>query len=114
MRASAERGRVQGPGRAEADLGPQTVTATGNYYGNSGHSLATGLSNFFTTTRLRGWSIDHYHDPYHDGYSVPHHDGYTGDRVPVGAGLWSFALVRALAGQGHAQKPRVTLPRYAT
>ena len=26
MRASAERGRVQGPGRAEADLGPRTVT----------------------------------------------------------------------------------------
>ena len=25
-----------------------------------------------------------------------------------------FALVRTLAGQGHAQKPRVTLPRYAT
>jgi hypothetical protein len=55
VRASAERGRVQGPGRAEADLGPRTVTATGNCYGNSGYSLGIGLSNFFTTTRLHGW-----------------------------------------------------------
>ena len=30
VRASAERGRVPGPGHAEADLGPRTVTATGN------------------------------------------------------------------------------------
>ena len=30
VRASAERGRVQGPGRAEADLGPRTIAATGN------------------------------------------------------------------------------------
>ena len=58
--------------------------------------------------------VDHYHDPYHDGYSDPYHDGYTGDRVPVGAGLSPFTLVRTLAGQGKAQKPRVTLPRYAT
>jgi hypothetical protein len=29
-RASAERGRAQGPGRAEADLGPRTITATSN------------------------------------------------------------------------------------
>jgi hypothetical protein len=32
VRASAERGRVQGPGRAEADPGPRTVTATGNCF----------------------------------------------------------------------------------
>ena len=57
---------------------------------------------------------DRYHDPYHDGYSDPYRDGYTGDRVPVGAGLGPFALVRTLAGQGHGQKPPVTLPRYAT
>ena len=55
-----------------------------------------------------------YVDHYHDGYSDPYHDGYTGDRVPIGAGLGLFALVRTLAGQGHAQKTRVTLPRYAT
>jgi hypothetical protein len=30
VRASAERGRVQGPGRAEADFGPRTITAAGN------------------------------------------------------------------------------------
>jgi hypothetical protein len=30
VRASAERGRVQGPGRAEADLGPRAVPATSN------------------------------------------------------------------------------------
>ena len=29
-------------------------------------------------------------------------------------GLGGFALVRTLAGQGHGQKPPVTLPRYAT
>jgi hypothetical protein len=57
---------------------------------------------------------DHYHDPYRDGYSDPYHDGYTGDRVPVGAGLGAFGLVRRSAGRGHAQKPRVTPPRYAT
>jgi uncharacterized membrane protein HdeD (DUF308 family) len=38
-----------------------------------------------------------YDDPYHDGYSDPYHDGYTADRVPVGAGLGPFALVRTLA-----------------
>jgi hypothetical protein len=27
VRASAERGRVQGPGRAEADLDPRTLSA---------------------------------------------------------------------------------------
>jgi hypothetical protein len=31
VRASAERGRVQGPGRAEADLDPRTITATDNF-----------------------------------------------------------------------------------
>jgi hypothetical protein len=30
VRASAERGRVQGPGRAEADLGPWTIHRCGN------------------------------------------------------------------------------------
>jgi hypothetical protein len=30
VRASAERGRVQGPGRAEADLGHRTLTVIGN------------------------------------------------------------------------------------
>jgi hypothetical protein len=88
VRASAERGRVQGPGRAEADFGPQTVTATGNYYGNLGYPLATGLSNFFTTTVLRGWVHRSLHDPYHDGY--------TANRVPVGASHSPFALVRTL------------------
>src|SRR5215217_732559 len=58
--------------------------------------------------------VDYYHEPYHDGYSDPYHDGYTGDRVPVEAGFCLFALVRALAGRGHAQKPRVTPPRFAT
>jgi hypothetical protein len=30
------------------------------------------------------------------GYSDPYHDGYTGDRVPVGADLGPFGLVRTL------------------
>ena len=40
--------------------------------------------------------------------------GPSGGEGAVGAGLGAFGLVRTLAGQGHAQKPRVTLPRYAT
>jgi hypothetical protein len=70
--------------------------------------------HFFDSTDYAIAYIDHYHDPYHDGYSDPYHDGYTVDRVPAGAALGPFALVRRSAGQGHAQKPRVTLPRYAT
>jgi hypothetical protein len=40
--------------------------------------------------------------------------GPPGGGGPGVAGLGLFALVRRSAGQGHAQNPRVTLPRYAT
>jgi hypothetical protein len=40
--------------------------------------------------------------------------GPPGGGGPAVAGLGSFPLVRTLAGQGHGQKPPVTLPRYAT
>jgi hypothetical protein len=40
--------------------------------------------------------------------------GPSGGGGAVVAGLGTFDLVRTLAGQGHAHKPRVTLPRYAT
>src|SRR5215207_3680916 len=39
--------------------------------------------------------------------------GPSGGEGAVGAGLGPFPLVRRSAGQGHAHKPRVTLPRYA-
>ena len=48
------------------------------------------------------------------GTRIPSLMGTQATRVPGGAGLGLFALVRRVAGQGHAHKPRVTLPRYAT
>ena len=40
--------------------------------------------------------------------------GPSGGEGAVVAGLGLFVLVRRSAGQGHGQKPPVTLPRYAT
>jgi hypothetical protein len=48
------------------------------------------------------------------GPSTPPLMGPSGGEGAVGAGLGLFALVRRSAGQGHGQKPPVTLPRYAT
>jgi hypothetical protein len=48
------------------------------------------------------------------GPSTPPLMGPSGGEGAVVAGFGLFALVRRSAGQGHAHKPRVTLPRYAT
>jgi hypothetical protein len=40
--------------------------------------------------------------------------GTHATRVPGEPSRWLFALVRTPAGRGHAHKPRVTPPRYAT
>jgi hypothetical protein len=48
------------------------------------------------------------------GPSTPPSMGPSEGEGPVGAGLGPFALVRRSAGQGHAQNPPVTLPRFAT
>jgi hypothetical protein len=48
------------------------------------------------------------------GTRIPTLMGTQATRVPKEPGRWPFALVRTLAGQGHGQKPPVTLPRYAT
>jgi hypothetical protein len=48
------------------------------------------------------------------GPLIPPLMGPPGGGGPGGAGLGLFALVRRSAGQGHGQKPPVTLPRYAT
>jgi hypothetical protein len=48
------------------------------------------------------------------GTRIPTLRGTQATGVPREPGRWPFALVRTLAGQGHAQTPRVTLPRYAT
>ena len=48
------------------------------------------------------------------GTRIPTLMGTQATRVAGEPVRWSFPLVRTLAGQGHAQKPRVTLPRYAT
>ena len=48
------------------------------------------------------------------GPSTPPLMGPSGGEGAVVAGLGLFVLVRTLAGRGHGQNPRVTLPRYAT
>jgi hypothetical protein len=48
------------------------------------------------------------------GTRIPTLMGTQATRVAREPGRWPFALVRTLAGQGHGQKPPVTLPRYAT
>jgi len=48
------------------------------------------------------------------GTRIPTLMGTQATRVPGEPGLGPFALVRALAGRGHGQKPPVTPPRYAT
>ena len=53
-------------------------------------------------------------DPPLMGPSTPPLMGPSGGEGPAVAGLGLFALVRRSAGQGHGQKPPVTLPRYAT
>src|SRR5215218_7324708 len=48
------------------------------------------------------------------GPSTPPLLGPSGGEGAVEAAFGSFPLVRRSAGQGHGQKPPVTLPRYAT
>ena len=48
------------------------------------------------------------------GPSTPPSMGPSGGEGAVVTGLDPFPLVRRSAGQGHGQKPPVTLPRYAT
>src|SRR5215218_6428387 len=48
------------------------------------------------------------------GPSTPPLMGPSGGEGAVEAAFGSFPLVRRSAGQGHGQKPPVTLPRYAT
>jgi hypothetical protein len=114
-RASAERGRVQGPGRAEADLGPRTITAIGNSHllfsailvQRSRNCLVGLLGTRFgtpTTTLI----------PTLMGTRIPTLMGTQATRVPGEPGYGPFALVRTLAGRGHGQKPPVTPPRFAT
>jgi hypothetical protein len=115
VRASAERGRVQGPGRAEADLGPRTITVTCNCeplflavrvhrFGNCLVRLLATRIGTPTTTLV----------PTLMGTRIPTLMGTQATRVPREPGLGSFPLVRRSAGQGHAHNPRVTLPRDAT
>ena len=114
VRASAERGWVQGPGRAEADLGPRTVTDDAIVTHISGRP--PGLYNAIPCTTDSPWMGPSRGPliPPLMGPSTPPLMGPSGGEGAVGAGHGSFQQVRTLAGQGHAQKPRVTLPRYAT
>jgi len=102
VRASAERGRVQDPGRAEADPGPRTVPAARNSAGNSSSPSGTLPEISWVPACYAVGYVDHYSDPYHDGYSDPYHDGYTGDRVPG-----ETSGVPVTAGQ-HAPRGGVT------
>jgi hypothetical protein len=114
VRASAERGRVQGPGRAEADLGPRTVpvvllprqflaailTAAQRFLRPLGSPRMGPLMTPLIPPLM--------------GPPTPPLMGPPGGGGPGGAGLGPFPLVRRFAGQGHAQKPRMTPPRFAT
>ena len=71
-------------------------------------------SDFLTPLQLPGSVPQGSLDPPLMGPSTPPLMGPSGGEGAVGAGLGPFALVRTLAGQGHGQKPPVTLPRYAT
>ena len=114
VRASAERGRVQGPGRAEADLGPRTLPAE-LFPSVIPNALLTAQQRFrgpLTSPRIgppRGPLI-----PPLMGPPTPPLMGPPGGGGPGGVGLGAFQQVRTLAGQGHARFLRVTLPRYAT
>ena len=60
------------------------------------------------------WHPVRYADGYLDHYLNPYRDGYAGDRVPVDAALSPLPQLSTLAGPGHAQRARVTRPRFAT
>jgi hypothetical protein len=55
VRASAQRGRVQGPGRAEADFGPRTVSVALFPEHNSWSSSGTRYSDFSVPGGFPGW-----------------------------------------------------------
>jgi hypothetical protein len=115
VRASAERGRVQGPGRAEADFGPRTITVACNslslFSAVRAHRFLNCLVGLLGT-RIGTPSTTLI--PTLMGTRIPTLMGTQATRVPGEPGLGLFALVRRSAGQGHGQKPPVTLPRYAT
>jgi hypothetical protein len=106
VRASAERGRVQGPGRAETDLGPRTLSVAllpGAIPG-APPERSTDISRPGVPPRMGPCR----------GPLIPPLMGPPGGGGLVGAGLGPFPLVRRSPGQGHEQNPRVTLPRFAT
>ena len=75
VRASAERGRVQGPGRAEADLGPRTVTAAlfPSAIPTGPPDRSTAISQ--TPRRSLDGSLQGSPDPSPDGSPNPSPDG---------------------------------------
>jgi hypothetical protein len=114
VRASAERGRVQGPGRAEADLGPRAVSDVllPGAIPNAAPDRSSVILDTAAAPRMgpsRGPLI-----PPLMGPSTPPSMGPPGGEGAVVAGLGLFALVRRSAGQGHGRFLPVTLPRYAT
>jgi hypothetical protein len=114
VRVSAERGRVQGPGRAEADFGPRTLPTALLHLEipNGPLDRSTGISRTTDPPRI-GPRITPLIPPLM-GPPTPPLMGPPGGGGSGVAGLDSFALVRCSAGQGHGQNPPVTLPRYAT
>jgi hypothetical protein len=98
VRASAERGRVQGPGRAEADLSPRTVTVKRNWlrYSRAAceHRSWNCLVGLLATRS--GTRTD---------TLIPTLMGTQATRVADEPGIVPFQQVRTLAGRGHAQKP---------
>jgi hypothetical protein len=114
VRASAERGRVQGPGRAEADLGPRTITVVAIPCAilRAPPDCSRAILRCRVPPRMGPQTTPLI--PPLMGPPTPPLMGPPGGGGPVGAGLGAFALVRTLAGRGHAQKPRGPPPRFAT
>ena len=113
-RASAERGRVQGPGHAEADLGPRTVTGTVFRAAIPGRLDASFAELFGGLLSTRIGTPTTTLIPTLMGTRIPTLMGTQATRVAGLPASRLFQQVRTLAGRGHGQKPPVTLPRYAT
>ena len=106
---------MQGPGRAEADLGPRTLAVEYNSELLFSNVRARQFRNCLVGllgTRLGTQGTTRI--PTLMGTRIPTLMGTQATRVAGWPAFRLFQQVRTLAGRGHGQKPPVTPPRYAT